>query len=111
MALLTAVSVLPAATTVNANAMTTSDTIAAADIGSNGALLEVINGSGSPVNVTLLDPGATAIGNAGTTTPQAVPAGAAREFRITPGHVNPATGFATVTLSSATSVTYKLRRC
>lgn len=111
MALLTAVSVLPTATTVTANAMTTSDTIAAADVGVNGAILEVINGGGSPINVTLADPGTTGVGNAGTTTPQAVPNGAAREFRITPGHVNQNTGVATVTLSSATSVTYKLRRC
>lgn len=111
MALLTAVSVLSTATTVTAASMSTSDTIAAADIGVNGALLNVINGGGSSINVTLADPNATALGNAGTTTAQAVANGADRWFRISPAHVNPSTLVATVTLSSATSVTYKLVRC
>lgn len=110
MAQLTAVSVTSAATTVTATAVSASDTIAQADIGTNGALLNVINGSGGSINVTLSDPGSTALGNAGTTTPQAVGAGVDRWFRISPGHVNPATGFATVTYSGTTSVTYKLVR-
>ncbi|TBL44241.1 hypothetical protein EYA84_02015 [Verrucosispora sp. SN26_14.1] len=111
MALLTATSVTSAATTVAPAAMSTSDTVSASDIGVNGALLQVINGGGSPVNVTLADPGVTRVGNAGTAAPQAVANGADRWFRLSPGHVNPATGVATVTLSSATSVTYKLIRC
>jgi hypothetical protein len=111
MALLTAVSVTSAATTVTAAAMSTSDTIASADVGVNGALLQVLNGGGSSINVTLADPGTTGVGNAGTTTPQAVANGADRWFRISPAHVNQTTGVATVTLSSATSVTYKLIRC
>jgi hypothetical protein len=110
MALLTAVSVLSTATTVTAASMSTSDTIAAADVGVNGALLNVINGGGSSINVTLSDPGSTAVSNPGTTTAQAVANGADRWFRISPGHVN-SSGVATVTLSSATSVTYKLIRC
>lgn len=111
MALLTAVSVTPAATTVTAAAVSSSDTIAASDIGVNGALLNVINGSGASINVTLSDPGTTDVGNAGTTTPQAVAAGADRWFRLTPFHVNPATGVATVSYSATTTVTYKLIRC
>lgn len=111
MALLTAVSVTSTATTVTAAAMSTSDTIASADVGVNGALLNVINGGGSSINVTLADPGTTGIGNAGTTVAQAVANGADRWFRVSPGHVNQTTGVATVTLSSATSVTYKLIRC
>ncbi len=111
MALLTAVSVTSAATTVTAAAVTTSDTVSASDIGTDGALLNVINGAGSPINVTLVDPGTTAVGNAGTAAAQAVANGTDRWFRLSPGHVNPATGVATVTFSSATSVTYKLIRC
>ncbi|GAA2696529.1 hypothetical protein [Actinoplanes palleronii] len=111
MALLTAVSVTSTATTVAGAAMSTADTIAAADIGVNGALINVINGAGAPVNFTILDPGTTTVGNAGTTSAQAVTNGTDRWFRLSPGHVNPATGFANVTLSSATSVTYKLIRC
>lgn len=111
MALLTAVSVTSTATTVTAASMSTSDTISSSDIGVNGALLNVINGGGSSINVTLADPNTTAVGNAGTTVVQAVANGADRWFRLSPGHVNSATGVATVTLSSATSVTYKLVRC
>ncbi|AGL13879.1 hypothetical protein [Actinoplanes sp. N902-109] len=110
MALLTATSVTRSATTVGPNNMTTSDTVSQSDIGTNGALLNVINGSGSSINVTLADPGSTAVGNAGNATPEAVPAGADRWFRLSPGHVN-SSGVATVNLSAATSVTYKLIRC
>ena len=110
MALLTAVSVLQTATTVTGAAVSASDTIAAADVGVNGCLLNVNNGSGGSINVTLLDPGTTDVGNAGTTTPQAVANGTDRWFRITPLHVNPATGVATVTYSGTTTVTYKLIR-
>src|SRR5690349_21339168 len=111
MALLTAVSVTGQATTVAPAAMTTADTVSGSDIGANGALLNVINGSGGSVNVTIADPGFSPVANAGTATAQAVGAGADRWFRLSPGHVNPATGVANVSLSSATSVTYKLIRC
>lgn len=110
MALLTAVSVTTSATNVAASAASTPATISASDIGNKGCLLNIINGSGSSINVTLSDPGTTAVGNAGTTTAQAVANSADRWFKILPGHVNSSTGVATVTLSSATSVTYKLIR-
>lgn len=111
MALLTAVSVTSAATTVTAAAVSASDTIAAADIGVNGCLLNVINGSGGSINVTLLDPNTTAVGNAGTTVAQAVANGTDRWFRVSPAHVSPSTAVATVTYSGTTTVTYKLIRC
>lgn len=111
MALLTATSVTAAATTVAGAAVTTSDTVSASDIGTNGALLNVINGAGAPINVTLTDPNTTAVGNAGTAVAQAVANATDRWFRLSPGHVNPATGVATVTFSSATTITYKLIRC
>lgn len=111
MALLTAVSVTSTATTVTAAAVSASDTVSGSDIGTNGALLNVINGSGGSINVTIADPGTTAVGNAGTAAAQAVANGADRWFRLSPGHVNPSTGVATVTFSGTTSVTYKLIRC
>lgn len=110
MALLTAVSVTSAATTVAPNAVSSSDTISQSDIGVNGALLQVINGSGGSINVTISDPGFSPVSNAGTATPQAVAAGADRWFRLSPGHVN-SSGVATVTYSATTTVTYKLIRC
>ncbi len=110
MALLTATSVGSTATTVTAAAVSSSDTIAAADIGTNGALLNVINGSGGSINVVLVDPGTTAAGNTTTAPNQAVANGADRWFLVTANHVNSSTGLATVTFSGTTSVTYKLLR-
>jgi hypothetical protein len=111
MALLTAVSVTSAATTVTAAAVSSTDTVSQSDIGTDGALLNIINGSGASMTVTLSDPGSTAIGNVGTTVTQSVPAGADRWFRLSPGHVNPATGVATINNSATTTITYKLIRC
>lgn len=110
MALLTAVSVLPTATTVAAAAVSASDTISSGDIGTNGALLQVINGSGGSINVVLVDPGRTPASNTATAPPQAVPNGQDRWFNVTPNHVDQATGVAVVTFSGTTSVTYKLLR-
>lgn len=110
MALLTAVSVTQVATTVAPAAMSTADTVQQSDIGVNGALINVINGSGGSVNFTIVDPGNSPVSNPATAPPQAVPAGADRWFRINPGHVNLSTGVANLTLSAATSVTYKLIR-
>jgi len=83
-----------------------SDTIAAADIGTNGVILFITNGSGGSINVTISDPGSTTVGNPGTTSAQAVANSTTGWFRILPGHVNPATGLATVAYSGTTSVTY-----
>ena len=92
--------------TASGSAVSSSDTIAASDIGTNGVLLQVTNGSGGSINVTISDPGTTTVGNAGSTTPQAVANGTTGLFRILPGHVNPATGVATVAYSGTTTVTY-----
>lgn len=111
MALISAVSVTTTATTVTAAAVSSSDTVAQSDIGTDGALLNVINGSGASITFTVSDPGSTPVGNAGTASAQTVAAGTDKWFRLAPGHVNPATGVATITYSSATTVTYKLIRC
>lgn len=93
--------------TVAGVAVSASDTVAASDIGTTGVLVNVINGGGGSINVTISDPGTTTVGNAGTTTPQAVANGTDGWFRILPGHVNASTGVATITYSGTTSVTYK----
>lgn len=111
MALLTATSV-PGGTavTVAPVAVTSSDTISGSDVGLYGALLVVNNGGGSSITVTITDPGVTAVGNAGTTVAQSVPAGGRRWLRILPGHVNKTTNVATVTYSGTTTVTAELVR-
>lgn len=111
MALLTATSVVAAGTTVTAAPAGTSNTVSASDIGVNGAILTVINGSASSITVTISDPGLTPAGNAGTTAAVTVGATSEKQFRLSQSHVDLSTQVATITLSSATTVTYKLIRC
>lgn len=105
MALLTATR--PTATGVawTPAAVSASDTISASDLGSLGAYLVVINGGGSPDNVTVSDSGATPAGNAATTTAVAVTNATTKAIFISPRAVNPSTGVVTVTNSFTTSVT------
>lgn len=105
MALLTATVPAVGGTLAAPAAIGTSNTI-------NGNLapcnLKVINGAGAPVDVTIVDPGTTAAGNAGTQAAVEVANGAAKWFSLTTAFVDPATNLITVTLDSATSVTYEL---
>ncbi len=70
--------------------------------------LKVINGAGSPVNVTIVDPGHTSAGNTGTQAAVSVTNGTAQWFLLTSAFVDPSTSLITVTVSSATSITYEL---
>ncbi len=70
--------------------------------------LKVINGAGAPVNVTIVDPGHTDAGNTGTQAAVAVANGTAQWFALTAPFVDPTTNLVTVTLSSATTITYEL---
>lgn len=109
---LNATSVTATATNVAPVAVpSTSETVAGSIIGVNGALLNVINGSGASITVTLADPGTTGLGNVGTTSAQTVAASTDRWFRLSPGHVNQVTGNANVAISASASVTYKLIPC
>jgi hypothetical protein len=70
--------------------------------------LKVINGAGAPVNVTIVDPGHTDAGNTGTQAAVAVANATAKWFSLTSAFVDPATSLITVTLDSATTITYEL---
>lgn len=110
MALLTAQSILAAGTTPSAITPSASDTISGADVGVNGAVLRVIT-TGTSTNVTISDPGTTALGNPGTATAVACPGTGVRMIRISPSAVNQTSGLVTVTASGAlTGVTYELYR-
>lgn len=91
-------------------AVASSDTIAAAVLGPNGAYLEILNGNASPDNMTISDHGVTASGNAltGNTYAATVTNGTNKVFRIRPQQLNPATGLVTITHSVTSTVTYKL---
>lgn len=84
--------------------------IASADIGPSGVLVNIINGAGAPITVTVEDPNLTLLGNAPTEAAQSVTNGTDRWFRVMPSNVDPATSVATLTLSSVTTITYKMIR-
>jgi hypothetical protein len=87
-------------------AVSASDTIAADP---SGLILEIVNGGASPDTVTIVDPGTTPAGSAGTSPTQVVAAGTRREFRLGPQFAN-TSGIITVTHSFTTTVTYNLKR-
>lgn len=105
MALLTATRPTAAGVAWSPAAVSASDTIAAADLGTLGAYLVIVNGGGSPDNVTVSDSGSTAAGNPASTTANAVSNGTTEVMYISPKAVNPATAVVTVTHSFTTSVT------
>jgi|SRR5690606_10737221 len=85
-----------------------SDTISRAQLGTRGALLEIINGSGSTDTVGISDAGSTPAGNTLGSAPTAtVSAGQSKVFYIRPEQCA-SNGLVTVTHSQTTSVTYKL---
>lgn len=110
MALQASQSIVPAGTTPTPITPTASDTIASSSFGDQGVAMRVIT-TGTSTNVTVLDPGASPLSNAGTPTPVAAPATGVRMVLIPRGAINPANGLATVTFSGAlTGVTYELYR-
>lgn len=109
MGALTSQAVTTAGITPSAVSVSASDTIAEAQMGPNGCIMRVINAGGSPDNVSVTDPGSTALGNAGTVVPVAVANGTTKEILIPRSALN-SSGQATVAHSFITSVTCELKR-
>jgi hypothetical protein len=95
-------------TVIAGNPVAASDTISQDLIGSRGALLEIINGGGSPDTVAISDSSLTPAGSAATNPGSSVTNGTNKVFFIESTQVNPATGLVTVTHTFTTTVTYKL---
>lgn len=110
MAAVSTQSIVRTGTTPSAITPSASDTIASSQFGPNGVAMRVIT-TGTATNVSVLDPGLTAIGNAGTVVVVAAPSTGVRMILISLAAIDPATGNATVTFSGAlTGVTYELYR-
>ena len=108
MALLTATRPTAAGVAWTPAAVSASDTIAAADLGVNGAWLVIINGGASPDTVTVQDASLTPAGNAATNLTNSVTNATTEIMYISPKTVNTSTLVTTVTHSFTTSVTYVL---
>ena len=102
MALLSVQQITAAGLTPTLSAVTASDTVA---VSNNSTYVHVLNGSGSPINVSISDPGSTPLGNAGTAVAVSVAAGAVKLIPIPLAAVSPATGVATISYSATTTVT------
>jgi hypothetical protein len=108
MALLTATRPNAAGVLWSPAAVSASDTIAASDLGSNGAWLVIINGGASPDTVTVVDASLTPAGNAATNLTNSVTNATTEIMYISPKTVNTSTLVTTVTHSFTTTVTYVL---
>jgi len=105
MALLTATRPTAAGVAWSPAGVSSSDTIAASDLGTLGAYLVIINGGASPDSVTVSDSGLTPAGNAATTVANVVTNGTTEVMYISPRAVNPTTGVVTVAHTFTTTVT------
>lgn len=108
MALLTATRPTAAGVLWSPAAVSASDTIAAADLGTNGAWLVIINGGASPDTVTVVDASLTPAGNAATNLTNSVTNATTEVMFISPKTQNTTTLVTTVTHSFTTTVTYVL---
>lgn len=110
MALQASQNIVQAGTTPSALTPSASETIAEGSFGPTGVIARVIT-TGTATNVTVSDPGTTALGNAGTAAVVAAPSTGVRMILIPRAAIAPATGLATVLFSGAlTGVTYELYR-
>jgi hypothetical protein len=91
-------------------AVSASDTIDAATLGTNGVLLEILNAGASPDTVTIKDFGTTSAGNALTSNQYTVTVTNAtnKVIVVRPSQVDPTTGLVTITHSFTTTVSYKM---
>ena len=110
MAALTATTPLVTGVATPGAAVSATDTVDQATLGSNGALLEILNAGGASDTVTIKDFGTTAAGNALTSNQFTVTVanGTNKVIFIKPSQVDPTTGLVTITHSSTASVNYKL---
>lgn len=110
MAALTATTPTVAGVATPGAAVSASDTIDQATLGSNGCLLEILNGNASSDTVTIKDFGSTAAGNQLTSNQYTVTVanGTNKVIFVKASQVDPSTGLVTITHSVTATVTYKL---
>lgn len=106
MALLTLQSLTSAGLTPTTVAATGGgDTVALASASDDRSFLQVTNGAGTSMTVSIADPGVTPAGNAGTVVPITVAAGATKLIPLSSASVNSTTGLISISYSAVTTVT------
>jgi hypothetical protein len=89
-------------------AVSASDTISSAILGSRGAYLEIINGNAAPDTVTISDASQTPTGAPAAANAPSVANATSKIFAIHPRQAAPGDGLVTITHSVTATVTYKL---
>ena len=89
-------------------AVTATDALTRAALGSRGVLMEVINGGASPDVVTVGDASTTPSGGAAAAISKSVAAGSSQVFRVLPAQIDPVSNVVAVGHSFLTSVTVKV---
>lgn len=92
---------------VTARAVSTSDTLSRANLGTKGVNLKIINGNAATNTVTISDDSTTAEGAPAAAISVAVAPSTNQVFKILPAQLNPTSGLVTITNSVTTTVTYE----
>jgi hypothetical protein len=95
-------------TTVATGSISTADTIARSVLGAKGVDLDIINGSGGTITVTISDATTTRSGGAAAAISTTIANGAAKSFKIIPQQADPTTKLVSLTSTSGTTVTYRM---
>ncbi len=84
------------------------DTIHRSVLGQRGVNLEIINGSGGTITVTISDATTTRSGGAAAAISTTIANGAGKSFKIIPQQADPTTKLVSITSTSGTTVTYRM---
>lgn len=84
------------------------DVISRSVLGAKGVNLEILNGSGGTITVTISDATTTRSGGAAAAITTTITNGAAKSFKIIPQQADPTTKNVSITSSSGTTVTYRM---
>jgi hypothetical protein len=95
-------------TTVATGSISVADTISRTVLGAHGVNLEILNGSGGTITVTISDATTTRSGGAAAAISTTIANGAAKSFKILPQQADPTTKLVSITSTSGTTVTYRM---
>lgn len=94
--------------TVATGSISVADTISRTVLGARGVDLEILNGSGGPITVTVSDATTTRSGGAAAAISTTIADGAGKSFKIIPQQADPSTKLVSITSTSGTTVTYRM---
>jgi hypothetical protein len=95
-------------TVIAGAAVSTSDTISRAVLGTKGVNLKIINGNAATNTVTISDSSTTTEGAPAASISATIAPSTSQVFKVVPAQLHPTNGVVTVTNSVTTTVTYEM---